>query len=346
MANKFAYLLVAILCLAALAVYADNPQDAWLGSPHADRESEGFAHWDEDDPAVVPGRCAKCHAGSGFLDFLGEDGTAAGTVDNDAEPGVVECRTCHNDSVKALTSVAFPSGAIVDVDSAEAPCVQCHQGRSYGGAVDAAAEGIDADAVMEGQGFINVHYAAAGATREGSVANAGYEYAGQTYVGSFGHAGGFDACAACHDPHSLELVVDGCNCHGAVADAGTIRMGATDYDGDGDVAEGVKGEVETLHADLYAAILAAAEAPIVYDSHTYPYWMNDTNANGEVDEGEASYGNQYKGNFTPRLLRATYNWQLVAKEAGFYAHNPKYAIQLLIDSIADLGADVSGYTRP
>ncbi|MEE8594010.1 MAG: cytochrome c3 family protein [Candidatus Bipolaricaulota bacterium] len=328
--TKLAILLAAIMCLAAFVAFADTPQDAWASSPHADRESEGFAHWDEDDPAVVPARCGQCHSGAGYLDYLGEDGTEAGVVDNDSEPGVIECGTCHNDSVDALSTVTFPSGAVVDVISAEAPCVQCHQGRSYGGAVSAAAEGVDADAVIEGQGFINVHYAAAGATREGSVANVGYEYEGNTYVGAFAHASGFDACAACHDSHSLELTLDGCVCHGAVEDAGAIRMGGTaDYDGDGDVAEGVKGEIETLHE----ALLAALESlELVYDAHSYPYWFDGA-------------GERF-GAWTPRMLKAAYNYQLVAKEAGFYAHNPKYAVQILIDSIADLGVDVSGYTRP
>lgn len=45
-------------------------------------------------------------------------------------------------------------------------------------------------------------------------------------------------------------------------------------------------------------------------------------------------------------MSAPYNYQLVAKEAGFYAYNVKYAVQLMVDSIADLGADVSAYARP
>ncbi len=45
-------------------------------------------------------------------------------------------------------------------------------------------------------------------------------------------------------------------------------------------------------------------------------------------------------------MSAACNHQLVAKKAGFYAHNPKYAVQLPIDSIANLGADVSTYARP
>ena len=327
--TKLAFLLAAILCVGTLVAFADTPQEAWAGSPHADRESEGFAHWDEDDPAVVPAGCAQCHAGAGYLDYLGEDGTEAGVVDNDAEPGVIECGTCHNDSVDALSTVTFPSGAVVAVVSAEAPCVQCHQGRQSGLSVASAVEGVDADTVIEGQRFINVHYAAAGATREGSVANVGYQYDGKDYVGLFAHASGYDACAKCHDSHSLELLVDGCACHGAVEDAGTIRMGATDYDGDGDTAEGVKYEIETLHAALLAVLESAGA---VFDADSYPYWFD------AAGESFAAW--------TPRLLKAAYNYQLVAKEAGFYAHNPKYAIQLLIDSLADLGADVSGYTRP
>ena len=329
--TKLVILLAALLCVCgAFAVLAEDPhQAAWAGSPHADRESEGFAHWDGDDPAVVPAGCAMCHAGAGYLDFLGVDGTAAGVVDNPAEPGVIECGTCHNDAVAALTTVTFPSEVIVDVVSAEAPCVQCHQGRASGLSVASAVEGVDADTVIEGQRFINVHYAAAGATREGSVANAGYQYDGKDYVGAFAHASGFDACAACHDPHSLELKLEGCVCHGAVQDAGTIRMGGTDYDGDGDTAEGVKGEIETLHAALLAVLESAGA---VFDADSYPYWFD------AAGESFAAW--------TPRLLKAAYNYQLVAKEAGFYAHNPKYAIQLLIDGLADLGADVSAYARP
>ena len=321
--TKLAILLAAVLCLGVFAAFADTPQEAWEGSPHADRESEGFAHWDEDDPAVVPANCAKCHAGDGFINFL------AGIEDQDVTPGVITCESCHDPAVDALDSVTFASGAVVDVVSAEAPCVQCHQGRSYGGAVDAAAEGVDADAVIEGQRFINVHYAAAGATREGSVANVGYEYDGQDYVGLFAHSSGFDACAKCHDSHSLELLVDACVCHPGATDPGTIRTDATDYDGDGDTAEGVKYEIETLHEALLAATGAAG---VVYDGSRYPYWFD------AAGESFAAW--------TPRLLKAAYNYQLVAKEAGFYAHNPTYAIQLLIDSLADLGADVSGYTRP
>ncbi len=345
---KLAILLAAILCLGAFIAVAESPQEAWAGSAHADADSPAFTHWDGADPPLVPTSCARCHSGAGFIDFIGGDGTEAGVVDNPAKPGVITCDTCHNDAVKALNTVTFPSGAVVDVSPEEAPCSECHQGREYGGAVDKAVAGFGPDEVMPDQGFINVHYAASAATHQGSVSGIGYQYAGKTYVGKFPHAPGMDVCAGCHDQHSLQLKLEACVCHGSVTDPATIRMGAPDYDGDGDTSEGVKGEIDTLYDVLYAAIQAYAAnagAPIAYDANSYPYWMNDTNGNGVVDEGEAGRANAYTS-FTPRLLKAAYNLHLVTKEAGIYAHNPEYAVQLLIDSIADLGGDVSAYTRP
>ena len=51
-------------------------------------------------------------------------------------------------------------------------------------------------------------------------------------------------------------------------------------------------------------------------------------------------------NWTPGLVRATYNFQLHHVEPGAYAHNFEYMAQLLHDSIEDLGGDVSGLVRP
>ncbi len=83
---------------------------------------------------------------------------------------------------------------------------------------------------------------------------------------------------------------------------------------------------------------------ILYDGHTYPYFFIDTNSNGIADPGEVSYGNSYN-TWTARLLKAAYNLQYTLKDPGIPAHNAKYVIQLLYDSMADLGADVSGNTR-
>lgn len=58
----------------------DIPNEAeWASSGHADDLSEAFRHWDSDDPPLVSTRCAKCHSGLGFQDFMGADGTDART---------------------------------------------------------------------------------------------------------------------------------------------------------------------------------------------------------------------------------------------------------------------------
>jgi len=322
--------------------------DAWSGSGHADAEAEAFVHWDEDDPAVVPASCAKCHSEGGYLDFLGVDGSEAGVVDNDQPIGtVVSCIACHNEATLAKDSVVMPSGLEITGLGAESRCMECHQGRESAVSVNAAIEeaGVEDDAVSEDLGFRNIHYFAAAATKYGTLAKGGYEYEGNSYDGNFAHVEGFDTCYGCHDSHSLELKVEACaECHTGVASAEDLREvrmpgSLADYDGDGDMEEGIYYELEGVQAKAYEAIQAYASevagTAIAYDAGSYPYFFIDGNANGEVDEDEAVRDNGFNA-WTPRLLKAAYNYQTSLKDPGAYAHGGKYIIQLLYDSMANL----------
>lgn len=325
--------------------------DAWAASPHAAIEDESFAHWDAD--GEVPTSCATCHAGLGFRDFLGADGSAAGVVDHPAPiRSLVDCATCHNPVASALTSVTFPSGVTIDNLDSSARCMVCHQGRSSAASVDGALDGMEDDTVNSELGFLNIHYRAAAASLYGTEVKGAYEYAGMTYLGKFSHPEGFDSCAECHDAHSTNVREEQCAaCHQNVA-VRDIRFSQGDPDGDGDTTEGIRAEIVQLHEMLIDEIQTyASEAgnPIAYNSHAYPYFFADTNGDGVSDGEEAIFPNRYLA-WTPRLLRAAYNYQFVAKDPGAYAHNPHYALQILHDSIADLadvtGSDVSGLTRP
>jgi len=77
----------------------------------------------------------------------------------------------------------------------------------------------------------------------------------------------------------------------------------------------------------------------------YPYFFKDTNNNGTADDDEVSYGNKYS-DWDGKLMKAAQNYQMSIKEPGNWAHNTKYMIQLIIDSIEDLGGNVSTYNRP
>jgi hypothetical protein len=251
--------------------------------------------------------------------------------------------------------VTFPSGAVVSVaeDDESGLCMSCHQGRSSTVDVNEELEGLAANQKPEDPdelGFINVHYFAAGASRYGTEVQGGYEFAGKTYVGYFEHVDGFQSCTDCHDAHELEVQTENCfTCHAGEEDVKDIRMSEVDYDGDGDLEEGVYYEIDSLRTDLLAAIqeyaATTADAPILYDAHAYPYFFNDSDGDGESDPGEAIYPNQYKS-WTPNMVRAAYNFQYASKDPGGFAHNAEYVVQLLVDSIEAMGGSTSDYTRP
>ena len=144
------------------------------------------------------------------------------------------------------------------------------------------------------------------------------------------------------------LTVNDCAaCHKEVNGKATLRNIRTDKidrDGNGDINEGVAVEIAHLQDRLLAAIKDYAKAvagkPLAYTPEVYPYFFVDVNGNGTVDKDEAKFPNRYKA-WTPRLIKAAYNYQFVVKDPGAYAHNPTYATELLHDSLADLGAKVT-----
>ena len=117
-----------------------------------------------------------------------------------------------------------------------------------------------------------------------------------------------------------------------------------DYNGNGNTTEGISVEISGLKAKLYSAIQAYAKTvalkEIVYSEASYPYWFIDTNANGTADTAEIVGTNGF-ASWTARLVKAAYNFQFVTKDPGAYAHNAKYVIQLMTDSIADLNSKLS-----
>jgi ankyrin repeat protein len=213
--------------------------DAYVLSGHADKESASFTHWDDDDPPVIPANCAKCHSTAGFLDFLGENGSPFGTVDQDVNTGeVITCIACHNPSAHRLTQVPFHSGVEVQPVSTEAVCLVCHQSRQSTPGIQEALDGLEEDQVSSELSFINPHYNFAASTQFGSAAHSGYEYPSLEYDGYFFHAANASTCTDCHNAHSLRVDPQKCAvCHVNVvseADFRAIRMQTTDYDGNSD----------------------------------------------------------------------------------------------------------------
>ena len=182
----------------------------------------------------------------------------------------------------------------------------------------------------------------------------GYQYPGLSYAGRFMHVPSANSCISCHEPHSSTVATEGCAaCHQGAQDLRAIRLRHADFDGDGATHGGIHAEVAGLHTRLYGAIQTyAAEVagtPIGYAKDSHPYFFADSDGDGSISDAEAVRANAYKA-WTPRLLKAAYNYQFVAKDPGAYVHNPAYAMQLLHDSLASLGAaadvDLGGLVRP
>jgi hypothetical protein len=266
------------------------------------------------------------------------------------------CTTCHDTSnfpaTYTVSAVKFPSGSTITFGEGASAnlCIECHQGRESTVSVNRAIGTKPDDTVDADLRFRNPHYFGAGATLFGTEAKGAYEYTGKDYRGHHGHVEAGLSCVSCHNTHSLEINTQLCTaCHGARSTPETIRMGIVDYDGDGNTTEGMYDEVATMEEMLFVAIQAYAAdragSPIAYSATSYPYFFIDTNNNGDADPSEAIRANGY-ASWTPRLLRAAYNYQWVQKDPGAFTHNGKYILQVLYDSIVDIGGDVTALTRP
>lgn len=327
--------------------------EAWLASPHADRSSEAFIHWNED--GEVPGSCAVCHSSSGVREYLETPMSTPGRIDHAVGLGTtVDCTACHGAAATRLETVVFPSGVVVQGEGPSSICTVCHQGRASAQTLLDATQGIEDDTVNKDLRFINVHYAPSASTQLGSVVHGGFEYEGKVYKDRFDHVPEFSTCTGCHSPHSLEVDLADCiSCHQGASDFGDIRMSRTDFDGNGDSAEGIAAPIAALHARLGAAIQIYAETvagvPVAYTAGSHPYYFVDSDGDGAVSATESDGQNRYQS-WTPRLLKAAYNYQLIAKEPAIYAHNPQYALQLLYDSLESLSeqvdVDMAGLIRP
>jgi hypothetical protein len=341
---------------------------------HFAGNTEPFRHW--DSTGEVPAGCAKCHSAGGLPEYIHNAGTEVVTKSGVQITGVVAqppangfmCSTCHDEANwpnrYAVTSVPFPSGVSLtfstekDADGNLKPvdanlCIECHQGRESTLTVNNYLAGKPLDTADPKISFKNVHYFAAGATLFGDAAKVAYEYDNQKYVGQ-NTVHPLNKCTDCHDVHKLTVKVDACKgCHTNVTgvdDLDKIRAttDTTDWNGNGDVTEGIFAEVDSFRQALYTAIQAAAEkngTAITYDAATYPYFFVDADKDGKPDVDAKGAVVGYNA-WTPRLLKAAYNYQYSIKDPGAFAHNPMYVLQFLYDSTKDLGGDVSKFKRP
>jgi hypothetical protein len=254
-------------------------------------------------------------------------------------------------------------------------CMTCHRARESTLTINAA---IAADAGLGAKftlGFKNSHYLGAGATMYGSKAGVMYQYTGKTYAQRWDHDQGYTQpyalnagvpvtaatkaqCTFCHmdgGDHTFEVKVGpgtACiNCHTATSVDLLTPYARAEDNYDNDPTTKPKAELAVFQARLLTAIMnyckTATDAGgvsatyVTYDGSTNPYWFVDTNKDG-VRQATETTG----AKFDAKGLRAAFNYNFSVKEPGSWAHNPKFVLQELYDSIQDLGGDLTNLTRP
>jgi hypothetical protein len=301
------------------------------------------------------------------------DGISKGT-DLSRTPGQMHCNTCHNSTTDAhfgswTDSKVFVRGVTLKLDGASAICAQCHDGArpQYNAAQVDYVLGLTSNAVGADQQLaasnatVRAHYLPAAATVYGEEAGNWYQYnnPAQNYTGRNAH-GGKNSCTFCHDPHDGTLPADGTGALQVGGKCGACHFDETtgkpvttmlqiedqrqfgfegDIDGNGTV-EGLNVEIAGLQTKLYAAIQAYAKnvvgtqicniipaAGTTAPDNKFYVWDGSTPC--------ATTMTAYN-KYTPRLLKAAYNFLMSQNDFGSWAHNPRYAIEVLYDTIQDL----------
>jgi hypothetical protein len=313
---------------AGSAVAGDYELYGWARSGHADYLDAGIGGYTDrlDRSAGTAAEynfasnsaCVSCHTSAGFVDNLAGTAPTAHFIPP-TEKNFLNCPTCHEPAapaakqhVRQTDTVVFPSGLSVTTGGNSKICFTCHAGRKSKASVDAA---------VPSGGFYNFadvdpHLFPAAAVLYGPQAQGGYEYPGKAYFVGASHA--IPSCAGCHmaagpsgnwnlGGHALAMTAGsafnttGCiPCHGAVADFNVF----------GNDRPGTLTSLRTLLAATLATQGVRKAEPFVY-----PYFDNIT---------------------TPAQLRAAYNYKFVSSDPGAYAHNWRYAAELLYDSLKDL----------
>lgn len=264
--------------------------------------------------------CARCHSGSGFIDFI-----KGGKAELTTAPPVVRiaCATCHdphdatNEHQLRTLTVTFENGVTVSDIGPGVLCMNCHHARrdavSYTddylnnlshfgphhgpqGDIVAGTNGVEfgwkfpkSPHMQAAEGCIACHMADAGANADGSIMVVGSH--SLNMVDPKTGEDNVAACAPCHGDIGTEF-----------SDKKFYVNGNADLDRDG-VANGLQIEVQGM-LDKIATYLPNTDGP---DS-----------------------------SWTLLQAQAFYNWDMVTEDRSLGVHNPQYVYSLLAVTLQKL----------
>jgi hypothetical protein len=288
--------------------------------------------------------CQICHTSEGFVDFV-NTGEVGDDVAYPSQPGCFTCHDPHNTgdfSLRTTKPVALAAGVTFDAGDGNL-CANCHQGRSA--VADSVAAGVLSVRLGPHHGpeadlFLGVN---------------GFEIPGKSY-GSSAHTYVIqDSCVDCHlalpegrysaspevGGHSFyakgevhgatKINAAACSsCHADVGQDGEFFniMAKADYDDDGKV-ENAQAEVE----GLLHRIVNPEGTGVLQKIRPAAF-----NAAGEWVGG--------RNEFPIEVAAAVWNYRFIEEDRSLGIHNPKYAVQLLMDTIGYFDSSFDMSTRP
>lgn len=334
----------------------------WYESGHANVLAGAFTSTN-----VSGNVCQRCHSSAGFANYVSAGNTAYPMWDTTSIGKAlshITCTACHDGTAYPTeTSLLLRKSGIANFISgnanstgtgftsfegalnagASASCIVCHQGYLSGytlyntmiakTSVDLCNPIDNSTSLKDGGGGPTAisrnqtHYLASAAVLFGMK---GFEYnATSVTTGYYTPGNPFHQsllCVGCHmsgGSHEMRPSIDVCRgCHGQVEsfeDIGAFR----DMDGDG-IAGRPKDEIDGLISKINAEL--TARGVIVYTS--WPYYRKSVS------------------DWTEYELIAAFNADFIHHDPGAYAHNFRYAVQLLRDSYAILNGTSLPGVRP
>lgn len=301
-----------------LNCHFDSPANAavrqqWYSSGHAKVTAPA---WMAHDFKTRTG-CVQCHTTTGFIAYSTGKVVSAWGVASDKTKEVLTCIGCHKEMTTGVVRTVQPVRPYADDTYQNRDlgisniCMSCHSGVRNGSSISVQLANL---ADFTNLAVITPHYLAAGGVLHGK---GGYHFAGAApyaYYSSNSHrrigsndangTGRSGACVACHkdeNGHAFRVGTALCaNCHGATLAEAQLALDRADFDSG---------------LTALAAMLEEKGHPY---SPQYPYFSNTNWGSGQA--GADTMG-------------AAFNYLLLFKEPGAFAHNSAYAKRLILDSI-------------
>jgi hypothetical protein len=317
--------------------------------------------------------CVRCHTATGYINYLANNSIAPayGGTSKTGGKEVLACNACHTNysyarrlvgpvtayynkstvnNIRIRITVKYP-----DIGESNL-CLSCHVGRETGKIIKLLADPANTYNFANA-GFENSHYLTAGAT---IFKTSGFEfYSSQYYsfphghdevgVAPFNNTGTSGPCVTCHmkpGNHSFSPVtkdisgnitaLTSTTCNTALCHAG--NMSAAKLESRKNLFNaGLQALNVLLQGDLLPGNSNKSKRKYCYQS-TSPYFyyvLTDTLTTSQVKDWLTyDTSNNAIPNTGPNNMGAAFNYNLLIREPGAFAHNNIYAKRLIYDSIS------------